>query len=131
MIFSALIKGKKNNAAIATDAIPAIDSKESIAKVAKIAPVAIANAEITIPSQNSTSPFEDDRRYCSQCNNLTSSGLCMAAYQGKIIASRNYHPFDHIPRRCEGYIPKWNETDQRTGAERWPWLTHTNNTKDD
>ncbi len=128
MILSALIKGKKNKAAIATDAIPAIHSQE-LTTIAKIAPVAIANAEIMLSVNNNTPSFEDDRRYCFQCNNLTSSGLCLAAYQGKIKASKNYHPCDNIPRRCEEYIPKWNEIDQRTGADRWPWLTHTNTTK--
>lgn len=123
MILSALIKGKRNKVAIATDAIPAIHSQE-LTTVAKIATVAIANAEIA-----HTLSSEDDRRYCFQCNNLTSSGLCLAAYQGKIIASRNYHPCDHIPRRCEEYIPKWNEVDQRTGRERWPWLTHPHTIK--
>lgn len=123
MILSALIKGKRNKIAIATDAIPAIDSQELIT-VAKIAPVAVANAEIMPPSQNNTSSSEDDRRHCSQCNNLTSSGLCLAAYKGEIIASRNYHPCDHIPRRCEGYLPKRDSIDRRTGKERWPWLIH-------
>lgn len=128
MILSTLIKGKRNKVAIATDAIPAIHSQE-LTTVAKIAPVAIANTEITLPAYNNTPSSEDDRRYCFQCNNLTSSGLCIAAYQGKIIASRNYHPCDHIPRRCEEYIPKWNEVDQRTGRERWPWLAHQHTIK--
>jgi|SRR5580704_3234235 hypothetical protein len=129
MTLSALIKGKRNKIAIATDAIPAIHSQE-LTTVAKIAPVAIANAEMMLPDHNNTPSSEDDRRHCFQCNNLTSSGLCLAAYQGKIIASRNYHPYDHIPRRCEGYIPKCNEIDQRTGKERWPWLTHRHRQKD-
>ncbi|HAT1802329.1 TPA: hypothetical protein I8Z04_000985 [Legionella pneumophila] len=86
MILFTLIKSKRNKVAIATDAIPAIDYQELIA-VAKIALVAIANAGIIFPSQNNPSSFADDQRYCSQCNNLTSSGLCLAAFKGKIVIS--------------------------------------------
>lgn len=67
--------------------------------------------------------FDDDRRRCDQCANLTGRGLCLAARRGEIVASRTYHPVDHLPRRCEGYAPGPGEPDQRTGRERWPGLS--------
>jgi len=67
-------------------------------------------------------PFNDDRRYCTECANLTANGLCVAARRGEVMASRTYHPVDHIPRRCEGYAPGPNDTDRRPGRERWPDL---------
>lgn len=120
-----LIKGKskKTQGATAIHAISAIEPKDSSKTVAKIAPIAIAN---TVIRENSETTFtiEDDRRCCTQCNNLTSSGLCVAARRGEIMANRSYHPCEHIPRRCESYLPKGDEIDQRTGKERWPWLIH-------
>lgn len=65
-------------------------------------------------------PFHDDRRHCAQCTNLTLEGRCLAAQRGEITASRNYHPVDHLPRRCEGYSPKPGDPDRRLGRERWP-----------
>lgn len=65
---------------------------------------------------------DDDRRHCHQCSNRTLSGRCLAAYRGEIIASDTYCPVDDIPRRCEGYVPRKDEADQRCGQERWPWL---------
>jgi hypothetical protein len=67
--------------------------------------------------------FDDDRRHCTECANLTARGLCLAARRGEVMASRRtYHPVDHIPRRCEGYAPGPNDTDRRPGRERWPYL---------
>jgi hypothetical protein len=63
------------------------------------------------------------RRHCAQCANLAPSGLCLAARRGEIIASRTYHPVDHLPRRCEGYVPGADDPDRRPGRERWPGLT--------
>lgn len=68
-------------------------------------------------------PDDDDRRHCAQCANLVPSGLCLAARRGEIIASRTYHPVDHLPRRCEGYAPGPDDPDRRLGRERWPGLT--------
>lgn len=66
--------------------------------------------------------LDDDRRYCAQCMNRTASGLCLAAARGNITASRDYHPVDHLPRRCEGYLAGPDDQDKRPGWERWPWL---------
>lgn len=65
----------------------------------------------------------EDRRYCSECSNLATTGLCLAARQGMLKESRDYHPFDDIPRRCPTYAPKPDDLDQRTACERWPGLT--------
>ena len=64
----------------------------------------------------------DERRRCDQCANLTGRGLCLAAWRGEIVASRNFEPVCDLPQRCIGYLPKATETDQRTGRERWPGL---------
>jgi hypothetical protein len=66
--------------------------------------------------------FDDDRRRCDQCANLTGRGLCLAARRGEIGASRNYKPIRDLPRRCEGYAPRADDPDKRPGRERWPGL---------
>jgi hypothetical protein len=66
--------------------------------------------------------FDDDRRRCDQCANLTGRGVCLAARRGEIVASRTYEPVRDLPRRCEGYGPRPEDTDRRTGPERWPGL---------
>lgn len=75
-----------------------------------------AEEGLTLPT------FDDDRRYCAECTNLTPRGLCLAARRGEIKASRTYYPLDHIPKRCEGYVPDPNDSDRRLGRERWPIL---------
>jgi hypothetical protein len=67
----------------------------------------------------------DDRSYCHECSNLTGKGRCLAAWRGEILASSHYHPVDNIPRRCEGFAPKPDNSDQRTGRQRWPGLNST------
>ncbi len=62
----------------------------------------------------------DDRRYCAECANRTPVGFCLAARRGEIDAAQSYRPPDHLPRRCEGYLPNRNDADQRSGRERWP-----------
>ena len=71
------------------------------------------------------SDFFDDRRYCRECSNLTSKGRCLAAWRGEILAGSHYHPIDDIPRRCEGFAPKLDDPDQRTGRQRWPGFNST------
>lgn len=68
----------------------------------------------------------DDRRYCHQCANLSRTGHCLAAWQGKIKASRDYRPMGDLPLRCEGYQPKADDPDQRQAYERWPGLFNKN-----
>ena len=66
--------------------------------------------------------FDDDRRRCDQCANLTGRGLYPAARRGEIVAGRTYSPVRDLPRRCEGYAPGPDDTDRRPGRERWPGL---------
>lgn len=66
--------------------------------------------------------FNDDRRRCERCANLTGRGLCLAARRGEIVASAGYEPVRDLPRRCEGYAPRPEDTDRRPGRERWPGL---------
>ena len=66
--------------------------------------------------------FDDDRRSCDQCANLTGRGLCLAARRGEIVASRTYEPVRDWLRRCEGYLPGPDDLDRRLGRERWPGL---------
>lgn len=63
-------------------------------------------------------PDNDDRRHCAQCANLAPSGLCLAAWRGEIIASRTYRPIDYLPRRCEGYLPRSDDRNQRPRCKR-------------
>ncbi len=72
--------------------------------------------------------FDDDRRYGTECTNLTPSGLCLAAWRGEIKASRTFYPMDHIPKRCDRYTPGPNDTDRRLGRERWRMFKHDENT---
>lgn len=59
-------------------------------------------------------------RPCVLCRNLTARGACLAAWRGDLPnAGKQYHPEQHQPRRCEGYVPSGSDPDQRTGRERW------------
>jgi hypothetical protein len=66
----------------------------------------------------------DDRRTCTQCVSLTTTGRCLAAVRGELsyVTSRDYSPAPDVLKRCEGYRPKADDTDQRNGAQRWPSL---------
>jgi len=66
--------------------------------------------------------FDDDRRRCDQCVNLTGRGICLAARRGEIAASPTYEPVRDLPHRCAGYAPKPEDSDRRPGRERWPGL---------
>lgn len=61
--------------------------------------------------------FLDDRRTCDQCLNLTGR-RCRAAMRGEIAASRDYEPIRGLLQRCEGYTPRANDSDKRSGAGR-------------
>ncbi|MGZ8151946.1 MAG: hypothetical protein ACXWT2_02380 [Methylovulum sp.] len=108
-----------------------------VGTVAKVATVTVAKPEfenrviVEKPGSQPIEPkpeqvsdavfFADDRRHCSTCGNL-SAGRCLAAWRGEIVAAKQYRPIDDLPRRCEGYAPKSNDSDQRTGKQRWPGL---------
>jgi hypothetical protein len=74
-----------------------------------------------LQKSRSDAAFDDDRRTCDQCANLTAR-RCQAAKRGEIVASRNYEPIRDLPRRCEGYAPGADDPDRRHGRERWPGL---------
>lgn len=78
----------------------------------------IARATAELPKSDVVS---DDRRTCEQCENLIAR-RCQAAKRGKLVANPNYEPIRDQPRRCEGYAPRADDTDQRPGSERWPGL---------
>ncbi len=90
--------------------------------------VALADPDPTLMSLRALvddSVTDDDRRCCNDCVNLTArEHRCLAAWRGERPgnAARNYHPVIDVPRRCERYKPQPSEQDQRTGAERWPYL---------
>ena len=67
-------------------------------------------------------PFGDDRRTCSQCLNLRGRVCTIAQPGGLVSARRGYQPLRDTLHRCAGYQPDSNDTDQRTGGERWPGL---------
>jgi hypothetical protein len=120
-----------------TVATPATNQAPLPDTVATVATVTVATPEIhhaffadtTVdPAFNSQTKlqtdaalFMDDRRHCAECANL-SAGRCLAAWRGEIKAAKLYKPLDDLPRRCEGYAPKANDPDQRTGIQRWPML---------
>jgi hypothetical protein len=69
----------------------------------------------------------DDRRTCTECANLSNRGQCLAAWRGEAKAwpwfsPQRYHPVADVPHYCPSYRPLISESDQRTGAERWPYL---------
>ena len=66
----------------------------------------------------------DDRRRCSQCENLRGE-VCSIAKPGYLVSAiRGYRPAPGVLLRCAGYSPNDSDTDQRPGRERWPGLTH-------
>jgi hypothetical protein len=106
-------------------AIPAIlrqPAPETDSTVAAIATVAVANAVDTPDDLRG----RDDRRACTECRNLTSSGYCLAAYRGEALgfdAPKTYVPAaPDLPQHCAGYLPGPEDVDRRPGAERWPSL---------
>lgn len=67
----------------------------------------------------------DDRRTCVDCANLTAGEhRCLAASRGERPgnSARDHHPIVDLLRRCERYQPLGAESDQRSGAQRWPCL---------
>ena len=136
-LLSLIQKNGLEQLATVTVATSATLKTAAIETVATVATVTVANLEIqkTVIAVAPDSPliesnsepvseelfFADDRRHCSECGNL-SAGRCLAAWRGEIVAARQYRPIDDLPRRCEGYAPKANDPDQRTGKQRWPGL---------
>ena len=53
----------------------------------------------------------DNRRPCRMCKRLQSNGRCAEI--------KAYEPNPDLPRRCTWYSPTSDDTDQRSGKERW------------
>lgn len=72
-----------------------------------------------------------EMRPCVDCANFTPSGRCLAAWRGEsfgagIATSRTWTPvMPEQPQRCGAYAPGPNDSDARTGRERWPFLFAT------
>lgn len=99
-----------------------------------IYPAAVAALPWTVPTNEPepvsapADPFPS-LPTCEQCLNLRQRDRdgfrrCTAAARGELrhIASKRYAPAPDPGRRCEAYTPGPSEADQRTGAERWPFL---------
>lgn len=95
----------------------------NLANSAKVA-VASAFAPVRIDAQRANPVDGDDRIHCTDCIQLSMSGVCRAAGpKGKpVVANRGYQPVRDLPRRCEGFAPYADNPDQRRGFERWPGL---------
>lgn len=55
---------------------------------------------------------------------VLNSSYASIAWRGECIgrAGRKYHPIRDLLGRSTSYAPKASEPDQRTGAQRWPYL---------
>ncbi len=136
-------KGGLREVATATVATVATQGTDKLPTVANVAKVAVAN--FTNPATIDREAFEeraairefdggfnrqdaerlaladlaDDRIHCTDCANLRGRICAQAAMLG---ASHGYTPVLNIARRCEGFKPRPEALDQRTGAQRWPSL---------
>lgn len=72
----------------------------------------------------------DNRRRCTECGNLSERGICMAAQNGQIMASRGYTPIRDLLRRCEGFAPLPTDPNQTPGRIKWAWLRDDAKPKD-
>ncbi len=75
-----------------------------------------------LPGIDSPERRGDDRRYCTECENLNDGGRCLAAARREIVASRAFTPVRDLLRRCEGFKPLPGDPDQRHGWDKWGWL---------
>ena len=93
-------------------------------------PIAPTKAPASIPSPATALDPDDDpaMRTCRQCANLAPGGHCLAAWRGEdfgsgIAVRRDFAPLDpDRPQRCLPYCPNPDDSDPRTGVERWSWL---------
>jgi hypothetical protein len=69
----------------------------------------------------------DDRRTCSQCANLRQKVCSIAKpeHGALVVANRGYRPDPLWQLRCVGYAPLAKDSNQQTGAKRWPGLMQT------
>jgi hypothetical protein len=69
----------------------------------------------------------DDRRTCEDCRRLDQEGRCRAADADIRFdwAGRYHRPAKGLLKRCEAFLPRPSDLDQRPGSERWPGLSRT------
>lgn len=60
----------------------------------------------------------DDRRRCRTCRNFRGERDPQTGY----CSAYNAHIVDRPPRRCIEYQPRPDDSDQRSGRQRWPRL---------
>ncbi|MDR3441970.1 MAG: hypothetical protein P4L65_03020 [Legionella sp.] len=90
----------------------ATDPESKTETVAKIATLAVADTQIESfngfhYSVNTGLAEDDPRRYCSQCNNLSRSGQCLAAKRGDLHhCSRTYRPIIDILINCACFVAR-------------------------
>lgn len=68
-----------------------------------------------------TVPDGHDLITCRQCRQLRAA-ICYAG--PKLTGSRHYSPDPELFRRCDGFVPKLSDPDQRKARERWRGLVH-------
>ncbi len=84
-----------------------------------------AEVERRYPGATALEPGpSDNRRTCRQCRRLSDRGQCRASDAGiRLVGCGPLHsPAADVPRRCEGYLPRPDDADERPGIERWPAL---------
>ncbi len=116
MTISQLIAEIRLSRANAISANVATDPESKIETVAKIATLAVADEQSKpfseIQNNKSTNQIavntgDDPRRYCSQCNNLSRSGQCLAAKLGELHHfARTYRPITDILINCACFLAR-------------------------
>lgn len=116
MTISQLIAEIRLSRANAISANAATDPESKTETVAKIATLAVADAQVesfngfhnsNLISINTGLAEYDPRRYCSQCNNLSRSGQCLAAKRGELHHfTRTYRPITDILINCACFVAR-------------------------
>lgn len=110
--------------------VPAVDHAAALSCYPDaVAAVPMADGYTHLTADETPEEPADDRRTCSQCQNLRGR-VCGGATPGGVVsANKGYRPQADTLQRCAGYLPNVSDTDRRTGSERWPGLTDTKGTK--
>jgi hypothetical protein len=92
--------------------------------------VAMVAMDFRLSTRGRAREADDDRRTCAECGNLSTRGQCLAAWRGEArawpwFAPQTYHPVADVPHYCPSFRPLVTDTDQRNGAERWPYLSRS------
>lgn len=116
MTISQLIAEIRLSRANAISANVATNPELKSETVAKIATLAVADEQTesfngfqdnNLISVNTCLTEYDPRRYCSQCNNLSRSGQCLAAKRGELLHyARTYRPITDILINCACFVAR-------------------------